>query len=419
MKRLFDVSNKSVILKNFASLGLMQVANALIPLLVIPFVTRSLGVEAFGKVSYAQTIAAYFTLVVNYGFEYSATQDIALCRDDRARVRVVFWSVLKSKMFLLLGAFLAFLVMMSFFSKMQGEGALYIYAFLINVGMALTPTWFFQGMETMGKVAVINVVMKAMGAILTILFVLTPSDYCLYVLFMSLSYCLAGIVLFLWAYSKYDLTYTSDFDFETLKKGFPIFLNSIFSNVYALGGITVIGILLSDVEIGIYAGAHKIVAALSMLLSMPLSMALFPALSREFNDSLLGGWRKLKRCLVGIGVGGLLFTVVLYFVSPIVVRIFLGEQFVNVVPLLQELSPIPMLVVLATMFTVQGMYGMQMQKYAPFVGFTILCVSLSLYFVFIPIYGVYGAAFGYIVSELLEILIVYSLLRYRLKKRVF
>ena len=221
MDRLRSLFSKGM-LKNVASLTLMQIANALIPLFVVPFVVRALGVEAFGKVSYAQNIVAYFTLFVNYGFEYSATQDIALCRKDSERVRVVFWSVLKSKALLLLGAFVVFLVLMRFFPKMEEEPILYLFAFLINVGMALTPTWLFQGMETMGRVALVNVTMKALSAVLTILLVVAPSDYCLYILFLSLSYCLAGIALFVMAYVKYDLKYTSEFDFAPLIKGFPI-----------------------------------------------------------------------------------------------------------------------------------------------------------------------------------------------------
>lgn len=408
--------DKSVVFKNIVSLGLMQVANALIPLMLVPFVVRALGVEVFGKVSYAQTVVAYFTLLVNYGFEYSATQEVALCRGDNSRMRLVFWSVMKSKAVLFSGAFLVFSLMLAFVPKMRGEVELYLLAFLVNLGMLLSPTWFFQGMETMGKVAVVNVAMKFAGAVLTVFFVLSPSDYCLYVLFMSLSYCLAGGVLFFRATSGHGLSYVPEYDFGVVRRGFPIFLNNIFSNVYALGGMTVVGVLLADLEVGLYAGAHKIVSAVSMLLSMPLSMALFPSLSREFEHSPLEGWRKLRSCLRWVVLMGGVFTVFFYFSSPLVVRLFLGEEFLQVVPLLQALSLIPVLVVLATMMTVQGMYGMRMQRYAPYVGFSILCVSLFLYFSLIPMYGLYGAAAGYLLSEAMEILIVYSLLRHRIRK---
>lgn len=401
---------KTTIVKNAASLTLMQVANALVPLFVIPFVVRALGVEAFGKVSYAQTIVAYFSLLVNYGFEYSATQEIALNREQSCRLRVIFWSVLKSKLFLLLVAFLAYVGLIFLSPRFEGDTMLYLFAFLINVGMAITPTWFFQGMESMWWVALINVVMKVLAALFILLLVVGSSDYNLYVLLMSLSYCGAGLALFFLAYFKYELKYESQFDFSPVRKGFPIFLNTALSNIYALGGITIIGIYLSNAEIGIYAGAHKIVSAMSMMLSMPLSMALFPALSREFSQSVQLGWKSLKKCIGLVFVVGSVFTVVLYGMSPIIVKIFLGDAFSDVIPLLQMLSPIPMLVVMATMFTVQGLYGMQAQNAAPLVGGVVALFSLVAYWLAIPMYGVYAAAVVYIISELLEIMIVYLIL---------
>ena len=55
-KLLYDKVMKSVVVKNMFSLGLVQLANYVIPILIIPFVTRALGVDAFGKASYAQNI---------------------------------------------------------------------------------------------------------------------------------------------------------------------------------------------------------------------------------------------------------------------------------------------------------------------------------------------------------------------------
>ena len=78
-------SNNNKLIENIASLGLIQVANFLIPLLIIPYIARALGVEAIGKVGYAQTIISYLTIIVNYGFEYSATQDIAIHKNDKKK----------------------------------------------------------------------------------------------------------------------------------------------------------------------------------------------------------------------------------------------------------------------------------------------------------------------------------------------
>ena len=96
---------------NVASLGILQLANYIIPIIIIPFVVRALGVEIFGKVSYAQNIITYLTIVVNYGFEYSATQDVAINRDDRNKLSTVFWTTIRFKFCLLLITFLLLLIL--------------------------------------------------------------------------------------------------------------------------------------------------------------------------------------------------------------------------------------------------------------------------------------------------------------------
>ena len=56
--------NNSTILSNMASLGILQIANYIIPILVIPFIVRGLGVDKFGVVSYAQNIISYFNYTI-------------------------------------------------------------------------------------------------------------------------------------------------------------------------------------------------------------------------------------------------------------------------------------------------------------------------------------------------------------------
>ena len=60
-----------------------------------------------------------------------------------------------------------------------------------------------------------------------------------------------------------------------------------------------------------------------------------------------------------------------------------------------------MLVLIATILTVQGLYGMQKQKFVPFVG--LACGSVSL--LLIPHIGIYGAIYAWIAAEVAEIAI--------------
>ena len=99
MRKLSNLKD-NVLFVNISSQGLVQFANYLIPLLLIPYVSRVLGVDAFGRASYAQNIGMYLTLLVNYGFEYSATQEISINRGNHAKLQSIFSTVIAFKFLL-------------------------------------------------------------------------------------------------------------------------------------------------------------------------------------------------------------------------------------------------------------------------------------------------------------------------------
>ena len=207
MIKQFNLTNlrSNPLFVNIASLGLLQIANYIIPLLIIPFVTRALGADFFGKASYAQNIISYLTIIINYGFEYSATQDIAIHREDKSKLRTIFWTVIRFKFFLLAVSFLLLAILYFTFSKVNENPLLYFYAALINIGFVMFPTWFFQGIEKMKDMAIFSFIIKLLGTILVVWVVNTPADYKNYILILSLSYTLIGIISFLYVIKKYDL----------------------------------------------------------------------------------------------------------------------------------------------------------------------------------------------------------------------
>lgn len=403
---------------NVASLGLVQIANYIIPIIIIPFVVRALGVDFFGKTAYAQNIIAYLTLIVTYGFEYSATQDVAIWREDKSKLRTIFWTVIKTKTYLLTFSFILLAVLYFAFSKVNEDPVLYFYAALINVGMVMFPTWFFQGIEKMKNMAIFNFAIKALGAILIILLINSPTDYRTYLLILSASYIAVGIIAFFYVIRKYDLRMDkSDMDStlskDVVKKGFPIFLNNIFASLYTSAGLTILGFYCSNNDIGIYSGAYKIILAITMLVSMPINMALFPMMSKKFQQSVTDSWVFFKRSLFFIILLGIFVTVFIYFVAPTIVQLFLGNDFVKSIPLLTTFSVLPMLVLIASMFTVQGLYGFQLQKYSPWVGGITGTFCLIINLILIPKYGIYGAVYSYILSEIVEIMLSASFVLYK------
>lgn len=399
--------------KNMVSLGVLQVANYLIPFLVLPIISRILGASLFGSVSYAQNIITYLTLLINYGFEYSATRQISIARDDKAKTDSIFWSVIAAKTCLLVLSFAILAVLPLCMERVACDPKLYIYTALTNIGIVFFPTWYLQGVQQMDKMAWANFFTKLLGAVLVLSLVREASAYRLYPLLMSVAGILIGIGAMIYVIRHFGIRRPA-FDRATLREvmqaGAPIFLNNIFIAFYTTANMTLLGIYAADDVIGYFSGAQRLIQALNMVVVMPVSMAVYPEISRRFAESKAQGVRFLKRVLLWAGAASALVSLVAFIGAPLIIRIMYGAGFAPSVVLLQWLSPIPFLVMMATLLTVQGLYGMGLQRWAPWVGLilAISCVGLNLWL--LPMIGVKGVCISWIAAEVLECLLVGGIL---------
>ncbi len=395
------------------SLGVLQVANYLIPFLVLPIISRILGASLFGSVSYAQNIVTYLTLLVNYGFEYSATRQISIAGNDKQRTDAIFWSVLTAKSVLLLVSFGILALLPFFIPRVACDPKLYIFTALTNIGIVLFPTWYLQGVQQMDKMAWANFFAKLLGAILVLTLVREASAYRLYPLLLSLASIVVGIGALVYVIRHFDIGRvppTRASMREVMRAGAPIFMNNVFVALYTTANMTILGIYAADDVIGYFSGAQRLIIALNMVVVLPVSMAAYPEISRRFVESKAEGIVFLKKVLLWAGGAAAVVSILTFACAPLAIRIFYGAGFAPSVELLRWLAPIPFLVMVATLLTVQGLYGLGLQKWAPLVGLilAIVCVSMNLFL--LPRIGVKGVCISWIAAELLECLLVGGIL---------
>ena len=401
------------------ALGVLQIANYLIPLLVLPVVSRVLGASLFGSVGYAQNIVTYLTLLVNYGFEYSATRQIALAGEDKERKRHLFWAVITAKAGLLVLSFVILALLPFFVERVACDPRLYIYTALTNVGVVFFPTWYLQGEQQMDKMAWANFFTKLLGAVLVIALVREASAYRWYPLLLSLASVLVGIGAMLYVIRHFEIgsyVCTRAFMSEVLRAGAPIFINNLFVSLYTTVNMTLLGWYATDEWIGYFSAAQRLIIALNMVVVLPVSTAIYPEISRRFEASKAEGVRFLKRVLVWAGVAAAVVSLGTWLSSPLVIHIIYGAGFEPTVDVLRWLSPLPFLVMTATLLTVQGLYGMGLHKWAPWVGLVLAtaCISLNLWL--LPRWGVPAVCFCWNMAELLECLFVGLILLTRGRK---
>ncbi|MDP2039325.1 MAG: oligosaccharide flippase family protein, partial [Ignavibacteria bacterium] len=97
------INHNHRLIKNITALSFLQLMNYVFPLITVPYVVRVLGAEKFGMVSFAAAFVSYFTLLTDYGFNFSATRSISINRNDTSRTAEILLSVyvIKAVLFVL------------------------------------------------------------------------------------------------------------------------------------------------------------------------------------------------------------------------------------------------------------------------------------------------------------------------------
>ncbi len=72
------------VVRNAGLMYLVQISGYLFPLLMLPYLARVLSKEKFGLIAFAQMFIFYFVILTDYGFNLTATRDVAVARQDRS-----------------------------------------------------------------------------------------------------------------------------------------------------------------------------------------------------------------------------------------------------------------------------------------------------------------------------------------------
>ena len=173
------------IFSNFFALGIVQGANFLVPLLVMPFVIKRIGVEWFGVISVAQVIMIYLATVADYGFNLTATRDISLNRDqvDTGTISKIFFTVLTTRIIISILAFALLLILVAFVPFFNAISSIYLFGFTYVLGQSLLVSWFFQGMEKMKFITFSVLLARVVFVILVFLFIREPEHAFLFLFF--------------------------------------------------------------------------------------------------------------------------------------------------------------------------------------------------------------------------------------------
>ena len=388
---------------NFLSLSILQALNYILPLITLPYLVRVLGLEKYGLISFAQAFIAYFTILTDYGFGLSATREISIHRDDREKVSEIFSSVMTIKFFLGILSFIILAVILAFIPRFGNDWLIYIFTFGTVLGNILFPVWFFQGMENMKWITILNVIARGIFTVLIFVFVHKESDYLNVAIINSLGSIIAGIISLIIVFKNFKVKFIFpklESIKNQLKEGWHIFISNIAISLYTVSNTFILGLFTNNTIVGYYSGAEKIIKAVQGLIT-PISQTIYPYLSKLATDSKEKALIFLKRLIKLVGIITFIISLLIFILAGPIVNIILGSKYQESILPLRILSFIPFIVVLSNVFAIQGLYNFGKQAIVSKYVVIIALLHLAYLTFFIHLYQAIGVAISWTITEIL------------------
>lgn len=329
---------------NFMWLSLLQVAGYIFPLITMPYLARVIGVEGFGKIAFAGAIMVWIQTIADWGFNLTATRDVAQNRDNQDKVSEIFSNVLWARCLLMLVSFIVLMLLVLLVPKFRENSVVIMVTFLMIPGHILFPDWFFQAVEKMRYITILNVLMKLIFTVAVFLFIRKPEDYILQPLFTSLGFVISGIIALYYILGRWGIKLRKPHwgsIRQTIKGSTDVFINNLAPNLYNSFSMVLLGFFGGGTANGIYDGGARFFNIGSQLLHI-FTRTFFPFLSRRPEKH-----SQFAFLTIGITV---IMAAILYVGAPWIINIMLSPEFANSVIVLRILAVSLVFIILSSVY---------------------------------------------------------------------
>jgi polysaccharide transporter, PST family len=408
------------IVGNAASLYAVQGLNYLIPLALLPYLLRVLSPESYGSIMLAQSLLGYAIILTEFGFNLTAARDIAVARDEPQAVARIYWTTMAAKTLLMIASLLVLGIVILMTPAFRAQWPVFAASGLLVVGNVALPQWYFQGLERLRDIAIVQAVSKCVIAASVVVLVHGTRDTWIAALIMAAPQ-LAGVgaALCLRIPITPALFYrpTAADILAALRHSGHMFASILSTTLYLHTNTVMLGLLSGAREVALYSIGTKLIGAMQSVVS-PVIQAVFPRASLLFARQPEQAWALLKRAacwvlpaigLTSLGVG---------VFAPAVVRIIAGSSYSDASAVLRIMAAIPLLVTVAAALSQIVMINIGLTKQLFRIYLIVGCTNLLLLPGLVLEFASRGAAAALLIAETVGPIMMLAAIRRRPDFRV-
>ena len=319
--------------------ALKTLMSIIFPLITFPYASNVLQVENLGKVNFASSVCGYFLLFAGLGISSYAVREGSRYVNDREKLSAFASEMFSINMISTALTYAALAVTMLFWTKLHAYTDLMLVLSLQIFFTTIGTEWVFTIFEEYTYITIRGLLFQVLSIFMLFAFVKTRDDYCIYAGITVFAAVGANVLNFFRARRYCTIRLTRKIDWKKhLKPILIIFASTLATTLYVSSDTTILGILGTDYNVGIYSVAGKIYGIVKNLLSAVLVVSI-PRLSHYVGVGDKANFNKLFNSI---------FNALIVVVAPAVVGLFAlsrevvlfisGKSYLDAVMPLQILS---------------------------------------------------------------------------------
>lgn len=391
---------KLSLFQNIISLYLIHIVRLIMPLVLLPILSRRVSEETFGLYIFTISLGAWFSLFAEYGFNISGTKDLAVCKERQARINLVS-SIYSAKYILLALCLPVCVIIYMFFPLANSNLFWFLSALVFSMSVAMIPTFYFQGIENTRPLALLEVFTGSCFLMFIFVFVKNESDINLIplaIIITRLASMIVGLSLVVRRLSFRCLSFDLRAGLAALKTGRHCFVLQAMAGLYTSFNVVLLGFWVGAASVAVFGAGERLIRAGLGFIGQ-LSNALLPRVAsvKDNAPNLFRRYRLLS--LISFFVVGLFGAVATVVCSPYVVPWLLGDDFIAVVDAVKVLAWVIPAIAISNVLGFQYLLLEKKERYLNGIIAVGGALNIALACMLVPALGYMGMAWSWLAIE--------------------
>lgn len=403
---------KTSIKQNFIMNAIYMGLNFLFPLITFPYISRVLGPSGTGKVNFAVSTIAYFTMIAQLGIPTYGIKKCAQVREDREKLSRTVHEIFFINLMTATLTYAVFLVLLFSVEELKSEKTLFLIVstqiFLNVIGME----WLYQGLEEYRYITIRSFIFKLISLVAVFLMIRDKGDYIGYGIVTVVSNSAAFLLNFVRVRKHIIIRYLKEYDvLQHIKPILVFFAMSCAVSIYTNLDNVMIGFLRGNEEVGIYTAAVKIKQMLVAIVTS-LGTVLLPRSAYYLENNKKEEFYRISQKAIRF-VMVVAMPICAYFIifAREGIQLLAGAEYASAVIPMQIIMPTVLFIGLTNIMGIQMLVPLGEERKVLYSVVAGAFVDFVINIMLIPSLGATGAAIGTVTAEFIVWIVQFLYLR--------